>query len=380
MTVDIAQWSVDTLRREAALAGLRDEWEDLYRRCSRATPFQSHGWLDSWWRSYGTPGGLVLVLVRRNGQLVAAAALVRRWRGVRVLTFAGAGVSDYGDVLLDDGCAEEAAHRLGQGMAAQARNGVLDLAEIRPGAALWQVVAGWPGRSWRLPAAPCLELPGVPLEQILAGLPARAARRRRREVRKAEEAGVEARPAAAEDVARRVHDLLVLHNRQWRGRGMTPEHGRARFAEHLSRSVTAMVVRGQAEVVGFYVDGRIMAAEILMIGHGMVGAYLYGIDPALRKRTDPVVLLLSHDLATTLRYGRPVLSLMRGEEVTKQRWRPRHVRNQRVLLAGNGNGRGSPLYVAAVHARARLTPFVKEHLPVVHTAARRVRKWFTSFT
>jgi len=378
MTIDVAHWTAETRRGGAALAGLRDDWEDLYRRCSRATPFQSHAWLDSWWRSYGTPDGLVLTLVRRSGQLVAAAALVRRRRGIGVFTFAGAGVSDYGDVLVDDDCAEEAARRLGQELAAQARRRVIDLAEVPTSAALWQVVTAWPGHVWQVPASTCLELPGVSLEEILSELPVRAARRRRKEVRKLTEAGVQARVTAPDNVAGTVHDMLVLHRRQWRGRGMTPEHGRARFAEHLTRSLSAMVPRGQAELMEFRLDDQLMAVNVLMVAHGMVGAYLYGVEPALRERIDVVALMLYHDLAETRRLGRPVLSLMRGDEPHKQRWRPRHVRNQRVLLAGSGWV--GPLYMSVVQARARLAPFVKQHLPVVHNAARRVRKWLTSFT
>jgi CelD/BcsL family acetyltransferase involved in cellulose biosynthesis len=377
MTIDVAHWTVGTLRGGRALTQLRDDWEDLYRRCSRATPFQSHAWLDSWWRSYGTSGGLVLALVRRNRELVAAAALVRH-RGTGVLTFAGAGVSDYGDVLLDDNCAEDAARWLGQEMAAQARRGVIDLAEVRPAAALWQVVAGWPARVWQLPASNCLELPGVPLEEILSGMPTRTARRRRREVRRVAEVGVEVRLTAAENVAETIREMMRLHRRQWRGRGMTPEHGRARFAEHLNRSLMAMVPRGQAELIEVYLGGQLMAVEILVVGNDLVGAYLYGFEPALRNHVDVVVLLHSQGLARTVRLGHPVLSFMRGDEEYKKRWQPRGVRSQRVLLARSGRIR--PLYVAAVQMRATVVPFVKHHMPAVHAAARRARKWLASFT
>jgi CelD/BcsL family acetyltransferase involved in cellulose biosynthesis len=378
MTIDVAQWTVEALRGGAALVRLRDDWEDLYGRCSLATPFQSHAWLDSWWRSYGTSGELVLPLVWRSGRLVAAAAFVRRRRGIDVLTFAGAGVSDYGDVLVDDGCGEDAARRLGQQMATLARHGVIDLAEVRPAAALWQVVAAWPGLAWQIPASICLELPAVSLEEILSELPTRAARRRRKEVRRTAEAGVRACTTAPENVARMVHTMLLLHRRQWQGRGMTPEHGRARFAEHLTRSLTAMVPLGQAELLEFRVGDQLMAVNILMVGHGLVGAYLYGVDPALREIADVIVLMLHNDLVETQRLGRPVLSLMRGDEPHKQRWRPRRVRSQRVLLAANG--RVGHLYMRAVRVRAELVPFVEQHMPAVHSAAKRVRKWLTSFT
>jgi CelD/BcsL family acetyltransferase involved in cellulose biosynthesis len=140
----------------------------------------------------------------------------------------------------------------------------------------------------------------------------------------------------------------------------------------------AMVPRGQAELIEVYLGGQLMAVEILVVGNDLVGAYLYGLEPALRNHVDVVVLLHSQGLARTVRLGRPVLSFMRGDEEYKKRWQPRGVRSQRVLLARSGRIR--PLYVAAVQMRATVVPFVKHHLPAVHAAARRARKWLASFT
>ncbi|NEB20567.1 glycosyl transferase family 1, partial [Streptomyces coelicoflavus] len=61
---------------ERVFAGLASEWRRLYGRCATATPFQSHAWLRSWWRSYGSPGRLRLVLARDGRELVAAAPLM----------------------------------------------------------------------------------------------------------------------------------------------------------------------------------------------------------------------------------------------------------------------------------------------------------------
>ena len=65
-------WSVTVRRDDGAFAVLEGEWTDLYRRCPTARPFQSYSWLESWWREYGRPGRLRLVLVRRDGVLVGA--------------------------------------------------------------------------------------------------------------------------------------------------------------------------------------------------------------------------------------------------------------------------------------------------------------------
>lgn len=65
--------AVTLVRDQRDFARLRPEWDELQRRCSTATPFQSHAWLESWWLSYGTDGRLRIVLVRLDGRLIAAA-------------------------------------------------------------------------------------------------------------------------------------------------------------------------------------------------------------------------------------------------------------------------------------------------------------------
>jgi CelD/BcsL family acetyltransferase involved in cellulose biosynthesis len=110
---DAEGWQARTLSDDGALASLAGEWDDLCDRCSTATAFLSSAWLVSWWRSYGRPGRLVLVLVWRAGRLVAAAPLMRRRRfGVPVLAPLGVGISDFTDILIDDSCAREAARHL----------------------------------------------------------------------------------------------------------------------------------------------------------------------------------------------------------------------------------------------------------------------------
>jgi CelD/BcsL family acetyltransferase involved in cellulose biosynthesis len=123
-------WQAQTVRDDAALTSLATEWDDRYDRCSAAT-FQSFARLESWWRSYGRPGQLVLVLVRRAGRLVAAAPMMRRRRiGVPAIAPLGAAISDFTDVLIDDSCAPEAARHLARELVNQPQGHVIDLAEV----------------------------------------------------------------------------------------------------------------------------------------------------------------------------------------------------------------------------------------------------------
>ena len=91
----------------------------------------------------------------------------------------------------------------------------------------------------------------------------------------------------------------------------------------------------------------------------MVCAYLYGFCPDLRQRIDVTQLLLGRNLDLAQRLGRPTLSLLRGDEPYKRRWRPRETRNQRVLLAGPGNCRRPstrPAYAAGTGSFASSRP------------------------
>ena len=53
-----ASWSVEVRTDDDALSLLEEEWRDLHHRSHPETPFQSHAWLESWWREYGRPGQL----------------------------------------------------------------------------------------------------------------------------------------------------------------------------------------------------------------------------------------------------------------------------------------------------------------------------------
>jgi CelD/BcsL family acetyltransferase involved in cellulose biosynthesis len=86
-------------------AVLEEEWEDLYRSSTCATPFQSWEWLYSWWESYGADYELRLILVRDGHLLVGLIPLMlKRWWGSRGwLFFIGTGLTDYLDILVREG-------------------------------------------------------------------------------------------------------------------------------------------------------------------------------------------------------------------------------------------------------------------------------------
>lgn len=358
-------------RDPCAFGALGPEWDALHHRCATATPFQTHPWLHSWWLSYGSPGRLRLVLVRQDGRLVGVAPLMLRHRPLPALVPLGGAITDFFDVLLDDACAESAARALALGLHRAARTALLDLREVRPGAAVERVVAHWPGAVRGLTDSVCLELPAVPMDQLLARLPASSARRSRSKLRRLDRLGIEPRLVPEHEVPHAVAGLLDLHGLQWRGRGVTPEHLRPRFAEHLARATRQMVRSGHATLTQYRIGERVLAADVTLLSPHFAGGYLYGVHPELRSRADVTTMLLRQESDRAARTGRSVVSMLRGTEEAKRHWRPVSVTNRRLLLAPRHLGPLLHLHAAQIDGRSRLTQFTRRRLPVLRTALKR---------
>jgi len=114
------------------------------------------------------------------------------------------------------------------------------------------------------------------------------------------------------------------------------------------------------------------AVHLLLDGHDLLGAYLYGLQPDLRVRIDVAQLFLGTNLDLAQRLGRPTLSLLRGDEPYKRRWRPEEMRNRRVLLAAKA-GYPAAAYAATLRVRQRLTELAKSRVPALSGIRRRLR-------
>ncbi|GEC07235.1 glycosyl transferase family 1 [Streptomyces spinoverrucosus] len=362
-TATVRAVSVEVCTDEHAFAELAGEWERLRRACGAATPFQSHAWLNSWWRSYGTPGGLRLVLVRGDGELLAAAPLMRVRRPFPALVPIGGAITDFCDVLLDETAAAQGAPALAEALADLARTALIDFREVRPGGVVERIYDCWPGPRHLVPDSLCLELPAVPMDQLIGRLPSTRARRIRNKISKLGRLGVEWRVVGHDETEGALRRLLLLHRLQWQGRKVAPEHLRPRFLEHLVRSVPAMVRSGDAVVREFVLDGAVVAVALTVLSRRWEGLYLYGVDPQLLERKADVSTMLLRALTEDPVAGgeRQVLSLLRGDEPYKHRWHPETVVNQRLLLARR---RTAPLLAAAVGeaaARARAKKILRRN-------------------
>ncbi|MFH7599850.1 GNAT family N-acetyltransferase [Streptomyces racemochromogenes] len=356
--------TVTLCRDSRQFAALEEPWNRLARECPTATPFQSHAWLHSWWLSYGKDGRLRILLVRRGEELVGVAALMLVHRPLPRLVPLGGLITDYFDVLVSPEHAEQVVPALARGLHRAARGAVVDLREVRPGAAAEAVFEAWPGVSSRLADSTCMELPALPFDQLVKRMPASGAQRVRAKLRKTDAAGIEEHEVTEREVPQAVRTLLRLHEKQWRGRGVTPEHLRPRFAEHLTRATRRMVRAGEGRLTEFRLDGKVVAANVTLMSAALSGGYLYGADPDLRERkVDVATLLLRYEAGRALEEGRPVVSFLRGNEPYKNHWRPETVVNQRLLLATHALAPLLRLHESQVTGRERAVGALREALP-----------------
>lgn len=348
-----AAGTVSSLTTPAELDAVGADWDALHARAAAGNPFLTRGWLAAYWQAFGDRAGVRVVCVRAGDRLVAAAPVrLGRRNGLPVLTPLATELSDYTDVLIDPDV-PAAAGGLARGLLALPGWTVLDAPEVPAGGGTWRLAAAWPGQSVVLPASTCLELPVRPLPELLAALPSRHRHELVRHQRRTERLAVRAEPvpAAPEQTAAAVAELLELHARQWSGRPVNPLHLDPRFRVHLTEAARRMVPAGQAALTRFRRAGELVGVSIALIADGSVGGYLYGVEPELRAQINVSALIIRTDLELAHALGAARMSMLRGEEAPKLRWRPAARRNQRMLLLRPAATAGHGLAVAALLRR-----------------------------
>lgn len=99
--------AVRAVSSEIEFEQLREGWNELWRSNPNHTPYQSWEWNYAWWKHFGRPGNLYLVLVEHEGRLTGLAPfyISSSYRGVPVrhLSFISSRRADYLDFLIARG-------------------------------------------------------------------------------------------------------------------------------------------------------------------------------------------------------------------------------------------------------------------------------------
>ena len=278
-----------------ALEAIEPEWRALWEADPRATPFQHPGWLLPWTRHLWGGGKIRTLALRCQGRLAGLAPLFLWGFGGRPETvrvsFLGAGITDYLDVLAAPQADQECAAAVLDWLWRNRREWDLcDLQELRPESPLLR--AALP-REFLPDAAPCsicpvARLAATPDEHLAALDPKFRTDLRRAENRLRGAGALEFRRGDA-----LLEELFRLHAARWKDRHEEGVLATERLQAFHRESAARLSEAGMLRLYALFVDGRCIAAQYNIAARQRVYAYLSGFDPEWGKYSPGGVLKVS---------------------------------------------------------------------------------------
>ena len=312
-------------------SGLSDEWQDLFRNSSTATPFQSPEWLTTWSEVFASRRKPWVITVREGNDLVGLFPLIEG-RGVwRVLRPMGIRGSDYLHPLVRTGFETSASEAISASLAESKGIDVVDLHQIR------ETLPLDVERAAVTEQANCLVLTLPATYDAYLSTLGKSLRFDCRRLGKAPFSTGEATVhQVSESEARDALALFFdLHKQRWRTRGLPGAFALPsirRFHEavvpKLARAghLRMHVMKSQGEPVG-----------VLYAMHAGETTFFYqcGFNPE-HKSLSPGTLLVASAIRDAITEGDKTFDFLRGDEPYKRRWKPQEeFRNLRHLLALN---------------------------------------------
>jgi CelD/BcsL family acetyltransferase involved in cellulose biosynthesis len=317
----------------ASFDALEAEWNALFERAGRNTQiFQTFNWLWHWCNHYleqpGTEGRgprLALVTGRREGRLVMVWPLVsERATGIKKLSWMGAPVSQYGDVLLDDVADGEAILRAAwQFIAQHSGADVVHLRKVRADAAIASLLSEIGGIATDKSGAPYLDLASAPsFAEYEKRYSSGARRNRKRQRRRLEERGTVgidayAHGAQARDLARVAVDL----KRVWLDEKglMSPAFADDRI-DHFFADVAEGAVRPTGcRVLAMRCGDTLAALEIGLTCKGRAAIHVIVYDRAFEKAAAGA-LLMEESIRRCCDAGLAIFDLLAPADSYKMDW------------------------------------------------------------
>jgi CelD/BcsL family acetyltransferase involved in cellulose biosynthesis len=297
------------------LERLKPEWWELFQCCPRATPFQSPQWLMPWTRHLYGGGEIWALAIRDQGALIGFAPLFCWGIQQRTVSFLGAGISDYGDLLFAPGLERECVDAVWSFLESRRdRWDVLDLQELRGGSGLLE------GRR----AEECSVCPVLDLD----GYPGAMDPKHRTDVRRAlnklrSRSEVQFAMANEGDFSGHLEEFFRLHEVRWGAM----EDSLRRFHREVAAEFLAS---GALRLCVLFVDKAPAAAIYAFASGQALYCYLSGYDPAMAKLS-PGAVLLGWLIEQAIAEGIREVDFLRKTEAYKYHWGARDRVNYQLL-------------------------------------------------
>lgn len=364
--------------RVRRLASLTEPPPEAWSPLTGGVPFRAREWLLPWWQSYRDPGADLYALGCWDGaELVGLLPLYKKRSPLygRCLRLLGDGeaCSEYQGVLCLPGAEEAVAQALGGFLLAAGRGqtrraaddgwdlmdlGALDpqdqamgklLLSLEPGGAK---VACWPGaRCWRLTLPPTWEGYLARLSQSHRRQLRRLSRRlddgasddaadgARHRPEKGKDTGKDKGPVATlrwartpEEAARLFQAVQGLHQARRQSKGERGTFASPRFQGFMTQALQPLFASGLVWLSGVEVEGRLVSAELHLVGQGSVYGYLCG-NSVDAMHLQPGRIARIGAVRRAIAEGFTGYDFLRGDEPYKKHYRAEPRSTLRALIS-----------------------------------------------
>ena len=342
-------FAVQEITDLASLAGLEPEWDDLWNRCTGATPFQRPEWLISWMETFN-PGELWTIAVRESGRLVGVAPLYIQQKGSeRTLAPVGAAISDYLDWLLDPAASNAVLARiLDHIKCRQSFWSDLDFADVPGHSPLLSLefMEGWDVESKFHDACPVLQLPAE-LDELRNVIPRprlRSLKSARKKIQQTGEVRVEL--ASRENLGELLEALFRLHATRWSEFGMMGALAGHEVQRFHRRVAPLLLKKGVLRLYALRFETCIVAALYSLFEKDIAYCYLQGFDPAFAEFS-PGAQILAAVIEDAVKHRKRSIDFLRGREAYKYTWGARDVPTYRLRGRSLASPMNVPVEIAA---------------------------------
>jgi CelD/BcsL family acetyltransferase involved in cellulose biosynthesis len=317
-----AGFEAHTLNTLEDLELLRTEWQELWAGARDATPFQAPGWLIPWCRRFARD--LTFLALRHGGRLVGlipwTAARSCNGSTERMLTMAGAGISDYLDGIFATGF-ERAGAEFGIRWLRDHGWEGCDLGNLPSSSPFLTARAPscWTGEKNVHEVCPVLPLPPS-AEELREVVPSRQLEKLRYYRARARRECIMEVECADRNSFTELFDVFVtLHRRRWEERGECGVLADPAVENFHYEAAAGLLNQNRLRLYVLRLGAARAGALYVFIHHGRAYYYLAGFDPKF-KVLSPGMLLIGHAIEQAISEGADEFDFMRGREAYKYAW------------------------------------------------------------
>lgn len=319
---------LEIVRTSDRLEQIGPAWQVLWLSLDGLV-FQSHGWVAAWWNTLRDRDqrSLCIGLVWQGDALQAVFPLATsRRKGLGVLEWAAASVTDYGDILVAPDCPPDCLRRLWALISSERGFDLVMLGRLLPDANVRQLFnaafdIGIRMRAdYRLEVSHRVAADGANGERWFAG----QSKKTRKSYRHAqnllkEDGDVRFRLLPADTPFGPVLARIALLKRQWlEDSGRTSEL----FSDDETSLAALVEILAQTGILRIFVlecGGQIVAVSVNFVQRGAMMAFVTTFDPAF-ARASPGMLLMMDYIGWSFDQGLTMVDFLAGDEPFKQRF------------------------------------------------------------